>query len=331
MLRSYDEFINESKLNWELENLLKSKKCYLSDGKWNCDGNLHLGSLHRDLYELLINKATGELTVQFGIIKGKFTLRGYDKGSGSHIPLKNMKGMPSYVGGNFMLPNHALTSLVGMPTYVGEDINLQNNQLTSLEGLTESCKNLDLARNKLNDLKTFNCNVKGTIKLQYNKLTTLEEIPEQINCKFIKLHGNKLTNLKGLNMIESFKYDLMDNKLTSLKGAPKRAVTFVVSKNPTLKSLEGMPIVRGDENTEDQNERVYEPYDIGAPQMEIDWYFKVGRFGYDDYWKDCFEYTANNNIDAITSIEWPKDLLDRLGDKYKHLLQSSMGIKKYSL
>jgi len=184
--------------------------------------------------------------------------------------LTNLKGAPTYVGGDFLCNNNDLTSLVGSPSAVGGEFNCTNNKLTSLKGAPITvggefnCMG-NILRN-LNDLpKTIGgdllfeayikeefpenyvrsrCEIKGTVHYFHT------EVDDDINNGEIEeeeMNHVNLTNLNLTKLPDLYKVEVTgncfcnDNNLTDLVGAPKTVGKTFSCDGNDLTSLKGIP------------------------------------------------------------------------------------------
>jgi hypothetical protein len=114
--------------------------------------------------------------------------------------LKHMlHGLNIYmIEGDFDCGRIGLESLEGAPKIVDGGFNASNNELTNLKYLPT---------------------VHGSLKIGFNKLTSLKGCQEKYEGNFIVV-GNKLTSLEGAPRIVHGSVDISSNPLESLKGCP---------------------------------------------------------------------------------------------------------------
>ncbi len=87
--------------------------------------------------------------------------------------------------------------------------------------------------------------VTGSLFIDSNKLTTLENCPPTVHKSFY-CHNNNLVNLEGSPRIIEMDFNCFNNELTSLKGAPDEIGGRFNCKNNKLKSLKyGPKLVKG--------------------------------------------------------------------------------------
>ncbi len=143
--------------------------------------------------------------------------------------LKNLKGFPTYVGGNYNVSYTGLESLEGIAKYIGGELSCRHNNLTNVKPLAD-------------------VTLKGNLLIGNNKITTLEGIPQ--NLIKLSCENNQLKNFKGIgkvdiliandNQINSL-LDLKDsevvtlrvdsNKIKDITGLPKELVNLTISSN----------------------------------------------------------------------------------------------------
>lgn len=152
-----------------------------------------------------------ELPIQFGFIRGDFSLRGNK--------LTSLKGCPYEVTGVFDCSFNQLTSLEFCPSKVGKDFLAFHNQLTSLKYSPKT--------------------VNGSFHFNKNNVTSLEHITPIIG-KNLNGEENQLTNLSHFPSVGENIY-LSNNKITSLKGIQSHIDgNFQINSNP-LKNFDDMP------------------------------------------------------------------------------------------
>lgn len=150
-------------------------------------------------------------------------------GGGLHLiknrNLKDLKGTPEYIGGNFECLSNSLNTLEGFPKHIkgnvrisGENIDLLKNINTWIGG------NLLLERNKkITSLKGLDkIKVGNDIRIRECSLTSLEGAPKIINGDF-NCEGNQLTNLVGSPKKINGGFICVNNPLISFIGAPDEA------------------------------------------------------------------------------------------------------------
>ncbi len=121
------------------------------------------------------------LPIKFGVIEGSFNLY-------NHRHIKDLKGCPRIVRGNFNWERTGITSLKGCPKVVDKSFSVGGNRLTSLDGSPiEVDGYFECSGNQLKSLKGSPKVIKGSFRAAKNQLKTLEGCPLKIggffNCK----------------------------------------------------------------------------------------------------------------------------------------------------
>jgi hypothetical protein len=159
-----------------------------------------------------VNFSNGRLTeipIKFNKVDGNFnfsnnrltTLEGCPKEvSGYFNVFKNslttLEGCPKYIGSHFSCNHNNLTSLENGPKFVGETFNCSNNNIKSLKGF-ETILNGSFVISNNNLESLVDCpNIRGSLHIQENKLTTLEGLPEV--HKGILCFGNPIYEIFSL-------------------------------------------------------------------------------------------------------------------------------------
>lgn len=177
------------------------------------------------------------LGICFGEVKGDFTF--------SQGKLKNLKGAPISIEGEFNCSFNELTTLEGGPKFVDSGVyDCYNNKLVNLDFLPNNkLSYLDAADNLLKNVSNIGKFLHDgwfreglTLNLSNN---LLEEIPTTTNVENYFLKNNNLTSLKNLPRLVSHLY-IEGNPIDFRTGKGKEIGVINLGNGDKIKSLEGI-------------------------------------------------------------------------------------------
>lgn len=120
----------------------------------------------------------------------------------------------------YLEKNNKITSMIGLPKIVNGDISLYGNDITTLDGIPKYFKSINLASNKINNLKlNYDITFKYNIDLSYNSL--LFECPTNKDIYKFKCKNTKSYAIFNLDNTPLFHMTLKNISSQIIKQSNK--------------------------------------------------------------------------------------------------------------
>ena len=168
--------------------------------------------------------------------------------------LKNLKGSPQKVNGDFRCNKNELTSFESTTEQIGNCFYCHDNPAPSLDGMPQKVHSICCGSKHLKKLKGAPLKINGFLRCSYSSITDLEGCSQEIGGNLELSNNDCLENLKGGPKVVNHSVMISNcENLTSFDGGPKKVGSPAIFKekgeygaqfycsNCGLKKLKGAP------------------------------------------------------------------------------------------